>query len=272
MEIWDYILNKDFSSLKEFEFEELREIINLCDYYVRDENWPSFESEANHLKEKYQKELKRINDYEQNEYLKTIEEGGVPNDESAFMIGKLESETIGEFVRLIEKYFDVDTFNKYKNQLPHSKVQMTMLDEDKNELSKALVSIRQWTYHFLNTIGYYSSKKHYFIKRRDVNKVCGIYTKEVVFVNQLSGIKDNIYLLGPWGRLENYGKNLIDVDYISLQALILPYLNTNTKILVNICEKIRKGFHNKVPWYCIKDEIGKYVKECEISGLMKKVE
>lgn len=273
MNIWDYLVNKDFYGLNLFEFEEVREVFNWYESFVDESRANEFITKAQKLKDKYELEIKRIRDYEQNEYNKIVDSGGIPTDDPSFMLGKVEGETRDGLVEIIKEFFDENTFNQNRSKLPLNKVDDKMAKEDIGELSKVLVPIRKWFYQFLNTIGYYQRQKHYFISMSDMYKVSNIYSNEVSKINNMPYRYLNIF--APWGRLDRIQRGLIDADKISLQSLVINYLKHNTKVLVHIAEIMYKGFRTSFGddvWEDIRYEISDYIDECEKNNILKPVE
>lgn len=273
MNIWDYLVNKDFNGLNLFEFEEVREVFNWNGCFVDEFRVTEFVAKAQKLKDKYEQEIKRIRDYEQNEYNKIVDGGGIPTDDPTFMIGRVEGETRDGLIEIIKEFFDEKTFEKHKDELPINKIDDEMTKEDVGELSKVLVPIRKWFYQFLNTIGYYQRQKHYFISMSDMYKVSNLYSQEVSKINNMPYKYLNIF--APWGRLDRIQRGLIDADKISLQSLVISYLKHNTKVLVHIAEIMYKGFRLSFGddvWQSISDEIAEYINECEKKNILKPVE
>jgi hypothetical protein len=167
----------------------------------------------------------------------------------------------------LRSFFDPYTFEINKNKLRINNAENPMTKEDAVELSKALVPVRKWMYHFLNTVGYYQRHHHYFISRDDMYAVNNLYSNEVAKVNGTTYAYFNIF--APWGRL---GPGMIDADKISVQSLVLKYLNVNTKVLTHVAELIVKGFKSGGDYEDVVEAIDNYIHECEGLGLLRVVE
>ena len=84
------------------------------------------------------------------------------DEEPAYMVGMAELKSKHKIIKLIEEYFDYETFNKNKNHIPTS-----IVDESKHEnlgqLDTYLSKLgKTKLYGFLSIVGYWQRRKGYF--------------------------------------------------------------------------------------------------------------
>jgi hypothetical protein len=74
---------------------------------------------------------------------------------------------------------------------------------------------------------------------------------------------------------ESYqSSKFIDVDKLSLLALLQPYLKHNTneiKHIIDIMMKNLRGRRGGIAWDSALEEVNNFVSECEAKGLMKRL-
>ena len=74
---------------------------------------------------------------------------------------------------------------------------------------------------------------------------------------------------------ESYQSNkFIDVDKLSLIALLQPYLKHNTHEINKIIEIMMnnlRGYRGGIAWDRTLEEVNKFIAECESKGIMKRL-
>ena len=271
MDIWFIVENQMFSELSNYSFEEVRYVFNSAGFYVPEDKQSELISKAQVVKDDYLKKLNEIETYEKTVYCNVVDKQKVPFEKDpTFMMGTLETEIKDKLINLIEEYFDEKTFERNKDLI--NKEDKKVVEEDPYLLSVFLTTIRKRFYSFLTLVGYYQRHKNYFISKTDMYQINKEYSKAVYIMNKGLGKEyeyHNIFV--SWGRLDD---KYLDVDKISLESLVCKYLKINTNELIEITKIMLKCFSMSFgndAWDLIKDETGKYIKECEKNRLMKEV-
>ncbi len=256
---------------------ELREIGNVAQSYqlfVPRDKTGAFESEMDRIQQQYDDGVKAIDEYEAGKYEDIVRGGGSPKfeEEPSYLQGNLEAKCRDEIVALFKCCFDPDMFRENKGLFAKARQTPVEVKEDVSQLKMALSTIRRRLYSFLSIVGYYQRHKRYFIKRSDVYKVCCKYSREVCRMNEDLGMGFRyFYFFGSWGRVD-VKQGFLDVDKISLQSLVTPYLTSNTEVLCKITDIITDSFGGKYGndgWSRCMREVGEYIGRCEKEGIMK---
>ena len=121
-------------------------------------------------------------------------------------------------------------------------------------------------------LGYYQRHKGYFLSSSDFYKICEEYSRQVYKINKNLGMSHefiNIFISDK--RLD---KKYIDIDKLSLIALLQPYLKHNTREINKIIEIMMKNLRGKnggIAWDDAMKEVNEYIAECESKGIMKRL-
>lgn len=273
MDIIEVLDTQVFYELVNFDFDEVREVFNLYDFYVSDQDGNKFIAEATQIKADYLEELKGIDAYKTGEYCKIVETRRPGfEEEPAYMEEVLRSKTRDLLIGLIEKYFDEPTYQRYRHLLVKG-ISAKKDTESPVELGLNLLIEKRFIHAFLSTIGYWQRHKSYFLSNRGFWEICKKYSSEVLRINPELKDKDveffNIFL----GNCRIDSDKYIDIDEISYIRLITPYLQTNTAQLAEIVKIITKCFRQYGAvdrWLNAQEEIDNYIAKCESEGLMKK--
>jgi len=291
MNILKHLETGTFNELMQFSFAEVREVFNQHGYYVASERIGSFIKEATRTKAWYEDELKRIEEYAKGEYAENINSGVyVPEySEPQFKAKGIEIQAQRKLIRIITEYFDKETFNENKCTLYRLNSIKTETVETPHELLISLNLFRKKIYSLLSIIGYYQRRRGYFLTSEDYFKICKEYSWQVYCINKGLGMKYrfvDVFLsnkrIKPSSNRdtgytvdETYQSNkFIDIDNISLLTLVHPYLRYNTKEINSIIQIMMNnlfGRNGGIAWDRTLDEVNRFIAECELRGIMKKV-
>jgi len=271
MGILDVLDNQEFYELVNFDFEEVREVFNLNDYYVSDEDGDKFIAEAMKVKAEYLEEREKIDDYKKGEYCK-IAESRRPRfeEEPAYREHDLESRIRDLLIGLIEEYFDEATYQKYRPLLVKG-LSAKKNNENSVELELSLLIEKRFIYAFLSTIGYWQRHNNYFLSNKAFYEICSKYTSEVLRINRELKDKGAVFFNIFLGDCRIDSDKYIDIDAISYIKLITPYLKTNTEQLAEIVKIISASFRRygeSNRWQSAMEEVDNYIAKCENEGLM----
>lgn len=270
MTIIDILDNQNFSELVNFDFEEVRAVFNLNDYYVADQSADAFIAEATQVKAEYSERLQKIDEYKKGKYCEIAESRRPDFDEEpAYMEHCLRAETRDRLKDLIEKYFDEDTYKEYRAMLVKG-IAAEQRTENPVGLKLELLTENRFIYAFLSSIGYWQ-RAGYFLSDEAFYEICNKYTSEVLKMNpqlRLEGVKFiNIFLHKCRIDSDKY----LDIDAISYIKLIEPYLQTNTEQLAEIVKIVTNSFRQqgvKQRWQLAMSKVEKYMKKCVEEGVM----
>ena len=263
-----------FNELINFSFEEVRVVFNQFKYYVPSSKEQDFISEASKIKSKYAEDLASVEKYAKEEYADLVNSGAdIPEyDEPSFMIKGIELQTKSQLIGLIKKYCDKDLFERSKPWLYNQKIFKEKAIENPHELWVTLNVHKNHIYSLLSIIGYYQRHCSYFLSSSDFFKICEDYSRQVYQINKSLGLNYsfiNIFISDQ--RLE---RKFIDIDNLSMLALLQPYLKHNTcelKKIMEIMMKNLRGVHGGVAWESAIEEVNEFVAECEAKGIMKRL-
>lgn len=289
MKFSDCFVMEAFNELINFSFEEVRAAFNQFEYYVSIGKEEAFVSESIQVKNWYSEELKKIEKYTQEEYTDLVNSGeDIPEfDEPSFMIRDLEIQAQSKLIEIIRKYFDRDVFEKNKTSFFKHEVFQEQSVETPHELWVSLNVHKDHIYSILSILGYYQRHKGYFLSQSDFYKICYEYSRQVHYINRNLGMKYrfvNIFISSQ--RIKSSSKNdeevdegyqsskFIDVDKLSLLALLQPYLKHNTneiKQIIDIMMRNLRGRHSGLAWDSALEEVNNFISECESKGIMKRL-
>ena len=291
MNILEYFEAEAFNELMQIPFPEVRKIFNQHGYYVPSDRMEAFIREATQAKEWYEEELRKIEEYAKGEYAASVNSGiYIPEySEPQFKAKGVEIQTQRKLIRIIKEYFDKETFNANKYQLYGLNAIKTETVETPHELLISLNRIRKKIYSLLSIIGYYQRHQGYFLQATDYINICKEYSWQVYRINKSLGMRFrfvDIFLsskrIKPSNNRddedtqdESYQSNkFIDIDNISLLALIHPYLRYNTKEINTIIQIMSSNLYGRnggTAWDNTLDEVKRFITNCEFRGIMKKV-
>ena len=274
-----YILeNKMFNELVNFSFEEMKNLFSYGKLFFPLNKHDEIREKVRQLDEVSNIEINKINEYERGEFQNIIKANDEVcfDEEPAYMYGIVQLKYKNKIISIIKEYFDDELFNKNKNQMIMDndkgveEVSIGQLDVYLSRLGKTKI------YGFLSIVGYYQRRRNYFLNKSAIFDICWKYSNEVNYVNKALGINNEFhYIFGKWGRIED---KYIDIDYISLKNLVLPYFKNNVNELIEISKIIIKGFSQRggnnnedSKWKNIQLEVAKYINVCETKGLIKEV-
>ena len=279
-----------FNELINLSFIEVREVFNFYAYYVPNSRSSEFIQESSQIKNWYDEELKKIEEYAQNEYTQSINLGiEVPEyNTPEFKAQEVEIQTQRKLIRLISKYFDKEVFKQNKAELYTYRTFKEEVIEKPHELFISLNLHRDKIYSLLSILGYYQRRHGYFLSSSDYYKMCKEYSHQVYQINKNLGMKFrfvDIFLSnsrlkpsknrGEDDPSEYYQSNkFIDIDKISLLMLVQPYLKYNTQEITKIIEIMTRNLRGRfggLAWDKVIDEVKQFISECESRGIMKKV-
>lgn len=274
MRLLECLENEAFNELINFSFGEVRNLFNWYAYYVPTSKAEPFVSEASVVKSKYEEELDRIEKYIKEEYTDLVNSGvDIPEyDEPSFMIKEVELQSKSQLIRLIKKYYDKEVFKKNRSVLCSHDFFKEESIETPHELWVSLNVHKNHTYSLLSMLGYYQRHKGYFFSSSDFYKICEEYSRQVYKINKNLGMSHefiNIFISDK--RLD---KKYIDIDKLSLIALLQPYLKHNTREINTIIEIMMKNLRGKnggIAWDDAMKEVNEYIAECESKGIMKRL-
>lgn len=289
MKFSDCFVMEAFNELINFSFEEVRAAFNQFEYYVSLDKEEAFVSESIQVKNWYSEELKKIEKYTQEEYTDLVNSGeDIPEfDEPSFMIRDLEIQAQSKLIEIIRKYFDRDVFEKNKTSFFKHEVFQEQSVETPHELWVVLNVHKDHIYSILSILGYYQRHKGYFLSQSDFYKICYEYSSQVHYINRNLGMKYrfvNIFISSQ--RIKSSSKSdeevdesyqsskFIDVDKLSLLALLQPYLKHNTneiKQIIDIMMKNLRGRRGGLAWDSALEEVNNFIAECESKGIMKRL-
>ena len=289
MKLSDCCVMEAFNELINFPFEDVRVAFNQFDCYVAMGKEESFVKEVVHIKNWYSEELKKIEKYTQEEYTDLVNSGeDIPEyDEPSFMIKEVEIQVKSKMIEIISKYFDRDVFEKNKTFFFKNEVFQEKSVETPHELWVVLNVHKDHIYSILSILGYYQRHKGYFLSQSDFYKICYEYSSQVHYINRDLGMRYrfvNIFISSQ--RIKSSSKDsedvdesyqsskFIDVDKLSLLALLQPYLKHNTneiKHIIDIMMKNLRGRRGGIAWDSALEEVNNFVSECEAKGLMKRL-
>ena len=273
MEVLFILENELFNELVNLDLKEVGRVLNYFECFVPATRMDEFEEEAAKIQRGYDDEIKKIDEYESNEYEEIVKKGVAPKfeEEPSYLQGNIEAKYRDLLIKLIKKYFDSVTFINNKDRVIENEARVKEVKESVFDLTVSMTTVRRRLYSFLTVVGYYQRHSQYFLSRSDVYKICCKYSNEVCYINKSLGMTHQYYyIFGSWGRVDS--DKYLDVDKISLQSLVLPYLKSNTLELSHIIEIIDHGFKKffgEEAWEYIWDETKKFIRECELKGMMK---
>ena len=173
---------------------------------------------------------------------------------------------------MIKKYCDRDLFERNKSALYSQEIFKEKSVETPYELWVTLNVHKNHIYSLLSIIGYYQRHCGYFLNSSDFFKICEDYSRQVYRINKKLGLNyDFINIFISDQRLDS---KFIDVDKLSLLALLQPYLKHNTreiKKIIEIMMKNLRGRHGGIAWDSALDEVNQFISECESKGIMKRL-
>ena len=270
--------NKMFNELVNYNFDEVGKLFSYGKVFFRPEQYDEIRSKVAIINEQYFSELNKIEEYEKGEFRQLIQlyDEVSFDEEPAYMVGVLELKSKQQIIKLIEQYFDEETFKLNKSQIP-STVKEEVKEANYGQLDVYLSRLgKTKLYGFISIVGFWQRRKGYFLNKSDVFKICSRYSNEGYYVNRDLGLEEKFYyIFGKWGRI---GNKFIDIDFISLKTLILPYLRNNINELIEIAKIIIDGFKVKSykndgeedpKWRNIQLEVAKFIQTCEEKGLIK---
>ena len=289
MKLSDCFVMEAFNELIKFPFEDVRAAFNQFEYYVAIGKEESFIKEGVQVKNWYSEELKKIEKYTQEEYTDLVNSGeDIPEyDEPSFMIKEVEIQIKSQLIEIISKYFDRDMFEKNKTSFFKHEVFQEQSVETPHELWVSLNVHKDHIYSILSILGYYQRHKGYFLSQSDFYKICYEYSRQVHYINRNLGMKYrfvNIFISSQ--RIKSSSKSdeevdesyqsskFIDVDKLSLLALLQPYLKHNTneiKQIIDIMMKNLRGRRGGLAWDSALEEVNNFIAECESKGIMKRL-
>ena len=289
MKLSDCFVMEAFNELINFPFEDVRVAFNQFDCYVAMGKEEAFVSESIQVKNWYSEELKKIEKYTQEEYTDLVNSGeDIPEyDEPSFMIKEVEIQVKSKMIEIISKYFDRDVFEKNKTSFFKHEVFQEQSVETPHELWVSLNVHKDHIYSILSILGYYQRHKGYFLSQSDFYKICYEYSSQVHYINRNLGMKYhfvNIFISSQ--RIKSSSKSdkevdesyqsskFIDVDKLSLLALLQPYLKHNTneiKQIIDIMMKNLRGRRGGLAWDSALEEVNNFIAECESKGIMKRL-
>ena len=289
MKLSDCFVMEAFNELINFPFEDVRAAFNQFEYYVAIGKEESFIKEVVQVKNWYSEELKKIEKYTQEEYTDLVNSGeDIPEyDEPSFMIKEVEIQIKSQLIEIISKYFDRDVFEKNKTSFFKHEVFQEQSVETPHELWVSLNVHKDHIYSILSILGYYQRHKGYFLSQSDFYKICYEYSNQVHYINRNLGMKYrfvNIFISSQ--RIKSSSKSdeevdesyqsskFIDVDKLSLLALLQPYLKHNTneiKQIIDIMMKNLRGRRGGLAWDSALEEVNNFIAECESKGIMKRL-
>lgn len=263
-----------FNELINFSFEEVRFVFNQFRYYVPFAREKDFIGEASKIKSQYAEELADIERYAKEEYSNLINsDADIPEyDEPSFMVKDVELQTKSHLIGLIKKYYDKDLFERNRSALYGQEIFKEKSVETPHELWVTLNVHKNHIYSLLSIIGFYQRHCGYFLSSSDFYKICEDYSRQVYRINKKLGLNyDFINIFISDQRLDS---KFIDVDKLSLLALLQPYLKHNTreiKKIIEIMMKNLRGRHGGIAWDSALDEVNQFISECESKGIMKRL-
>ena len=289
MKLLECLENEAFNELINFSFEEVRSVFNQNKYFVSGENGDHFTSEALQVINWYKEEIKNIETYTQGEYTDLINSGvDVPEDEEPqFKVKEVEIQMKSRLIGLIKRYFDKDLFEQNRSVIYGQEIFKEESVETPHELWVSLNVHKDHIYSILSIIGYYQRHRGYFLGQSDFYKICSEYSSQVHYINRDLGMKYrfvNIFISNE--RIKSSNKNgdevdesyqnnkFIDVDKLSLLALLQPYLKHNTHEINKIIEIMMKNLRGKrggIAWDSAIEEVNKFITECETKNIMKRL-
>lgn len=266
--------NEAFNELINFSFEEVRAAFNQFRYYVPLTKEDEFASDLIKVKNKYAEEVADIEKYAKEEYAKLVRAGvDIPEyDDPVFMIKAVELQTKSQLIDLIKKYFNRDVFERNKPALYSQEIFKKKSVETPHELWVTLNVHKKHIYSLLSIIGYYQRSRGYFLSAADFFKICSDYSRQVCKINEKLGLGFqffNIFISDQ--RLDS---TFINVDNLSLLALLQPYLKHNTneiKKIIEIMMKNLRGSYGGIAWDSTIEEVNQFIDECEKKGIMKRL-
>ena len=275
MKLLECLENEAFNELINFSFGEVRNLLNQFIYYVPFEKEENFIYEASAVKAKYEEESERIEKYSKEEYTALVNSGvDVPEyDKPSFMIKEVELETKSQLIELIRKYFDRGEFEQNRSALYGQGIFKEESIETPHELWVSLNVHKKHTYSLLSMLGYYQRHYRYFLSSSDYFKICEDYSRQVYRMNKKLGLEFNfINIFLSDKRLD---EKYIDIDKLSLIGLLQPYLKHNTheinKIIEIMMKNLRGGYGGPEAWDSAKKEVNRFIAECEVKGIMKRL-
>ena len=264
-------------------------LFNQNKFFVSIERADRFVGEVRQAKDWYLEELKKVEVYAQGDYVDLANSGiDIPEyDEPKFMIQEIELQTKSVLVEIIKRYFNKDVFEKNRSALYGQEVFKEESIETPNELWVSLNVHKDHIYSLLSILGHYQRNNKYFLSQLDFYKICCEYSNQVYYINRNLGMKYrfvNIFLSSQ--RIKSASKSsevdesyqsdkFIDVDKLSLLALLQPYLKHNTHEINKIIEIMMKnlrGRHGGIAWDSTLKEVNQFIAECEAKGIMKRLE
>lgn len=298
MNILECFESEAFNELINFSFEEVRAAFNLNKYFVLEEQGDQFIVEASQVKEWYTEALNKIEEYSQGGYLVNKNSGiEIPEfEEPQYKVNGVEIQTKRKLINLITKYFNKELFQLNKQQIYGQAVFKEDAIETPHEMLISLNVNKSRIYSLLSILGYYQRRYGYFLSRFDFLKICYDYSNQVYFINKNLGMEYrfvNIFISssrikpskskktqgGVDSNIDNFvseqfqSNKFIDIDKTSLLMLIQPYLKHNTKEINKIIEIMTENFkkYKTDAWDKTWNEVEKFIKECEIKGIMKRL-
>ena len=289
MKLLECLENEAFNELINFSFEEVRSVFNQNKYFVSGEKGDQFMSEAIQVVNWYKEEIKNIETYTQGEYTDLINSGvDVPEDEEPqFKVKAVEIQMKSRLIDLIKRFFDRDLFEQNRSAIYGQEIFKEESVETPHELWVSLNVHKDHIYSILSIIGYYQRHRGYFLSQSDFYKICYEYSSQVHYINRDLGMKYrfvNIFISNE--RIKSSNKNgdevdesyqnnrFIDVDKLSLLALLQPYLKHNTNEINKIIEIMMKNLRGKrggIAWDSALEEVNKFITECETKNIMKRL-
>ena len=288
MRLYECLENEAFNELINFSFEEVRSVFNQNKYFVSVDQGNQFIREALQSKEWYIKELEKIETYTQGEYTDLVNLGvDIPEyDQPQFMVKDVELQMKSRFISMIKKYFNKNLFEQNRSVICSQEIFKEESIEKPHELWVSLNVHKDHIYSLLSIIGYYQRHCSYFLSQADFYKICYEYSCQVHFINKNLGMKYrfvNIFISNE--RIKSANKNeevdesyqsnkFIDVDKLSLIALLQPYLKHNTHEINKIIEIMMnnlRGYRGGIAWDRTLEEVNKFIAECESKGIMKRL-
>lgn len=267
--------NEAFNELINFSFGEVRNLFNWYAYYVPTSKAEPFVIEASAVKIKYEEELASIEKYTNEEYADLNNSGvDIPEyDEPSFMIKEVELQTKSQLIGIIRKYFDKDVFALNRSELYGHEMFKEEAIETPHELWVSLNVHKKHAYSLLSMLGYYQRHYRYFLSSSDYFRICEDYSRQVYRINKKLGLEfDFINIFLSDKRLD---RKYIDIDKLSLIGLLQPYLKHNTheinKIIEIMMKNLRGGYGGLEAWETAKEEVNRFIAECEAKGIMKRL-